>query len=80
MLCITEYRIVEDSVTSCNFIRSASECNLAASKLNLSDLSATIFTWGRANYPPFCHIVNDGLYFNAANTGQCTANLKCICH
>ena len=79
MLCITEYKVIEDSATSCDFIRSASECESAANELGLSDLSANIFTWGSANYPPFCHIVNGVLYFNAANTGQCTANAKCIC-
>ena len=47
--------------------------------MGLSDLSATIKTIENANYPPFCHIVNERLYFSTANTGQCAANAKCIC-
>ena len=78
-LFITEYKIIGESVTSCDFIRSASECESAANKLGLSDLSAGIVTSVNANYPPFCYIVNDRLYFSTANTGQCAANAKCIC-
>ena len=76
---ITEYKIISDSAITCDFIRSASECESAANELGLSDLSATKPTSVGTYRPPFCHIVNERLYFSHANTGHCSANSKCIC-
>ena len=71
--------IIDNSATSCDFIRTVSECESATNELGLSALSATIKMDGSAYYPPFCHIVNERLYFSNANTGECAANAKCLC-
>ena len=71
--------IIEDSAMSCDFIRSASECETAAHKLGLGNLTATHLTTAYNQFPPFCFIYGTTLYFSSANTGPCTEGAKCLC-
>ena len=71
--------MIDDSASSCDYVRSVSECESAARELELSDLSATHLVTAYDQYPPFCFIFNHQLYFSAANTGPCAANAKCLC-
>ena len=71
--------MIEDSAISCDYVRSASECESAAHEMGLSDLSATHIATAYDEYPPFCVIYSDQLYFMPANTGPCTATDQCLC-
>ena len=79
---ITGYKTVEDSAISCDFVRSASECESAAHELGLSDV--TVFDDGQNGAfhdPPFCYFEGEILKFNdlGTNTGHCTTYDVCLC-
>ena len=86
MVCITEYLIVKDSAISCDFVKSATECESAANKLGLADI--TVEDDGQDDYyyydnPPFCYYYYVGgiLKYNnlGINTGPCTSTYQCLC-
>ena len=79
---ITEYRLNEDSAISCDFIRSASECESAANELGMSDITVVDDGQNSGTYdPPFCYFEGGSLKFNnlGTNTGPCTSNDQCLC-
>ena len=89
-LFISVYKKIEDSSIPCDFVRSVSECESAAQKLGLSDLSADIFDESRISnmdhyhlnqYPPFCFFSYfTGLWFSTIPTiGPCSRINTCIC-
>ena len=67
---------------SCDFVRSATECESAANKLGLSDV--TVVHDGQIDVdfdPPFCYFEGGFLKFNnfGTNTGPCTTTDHCVC-
>ena len=82
MVCIPEYVIIEDSAMSCDFVRSATECESAANELGLADVSVEDDGQsGVDNDPPFCYFEFGSLKFNnlGTNTGPCTIHDQCLC-
>ena len=74
--------MIEDSAVSCDFVRSSSECESAARKLGLTDVTvADDGQSGATDYPPFCYFEGGSLKFNnmGSNTGPCTASKMCLC-
>ena len=81
--------MIKDSTNSCDYIRSASECECAANQLGLSSDDNCSSLWalvdhdenGVSDNPPFCYIEGGALKFNklATSTGPCTADDKCLC-
>ena len=81
-LFITAYIVIEDSAISCDFVRSASECESAAHELGLSDVTVVDDGQNGVTYdPPFCYFEGGSLKFNnfGTNTGPCTTSDKCLC-
>ena len=77
---VIEYVIIEDSAMSCDFVRSVSECEVAAQALGLADITADYDNqYGSRNDPPFCYFEYGSLKFNyrGTNTGSCAG--KCLC-
>ena len=66
-------------------ISTTSECEAAATALDLSDKSATDYTSSSYNYPPGCVFSSSSLYyfglnvFGGGSTGSCSSSNKCIC-
>ena len=86
-LATANYILVDDPTTTCDFIKTASECELAAQSLNLSDTTARL-VGGYSTDPPYCYEEDGNLQFDGAgsNTGQCgyvTSNPqyfdRCLC-
>ena len=76
------YILIEDSAVSCNFVRSALECQTAAYHLGLSDFTAEDDGHSGSPYdPPFCYFEEGSLMFNdmGTNTGPCSTADQCIC-
>ena len=86
MVCIIEYVIIADSAISCDFVRSATECEFAANKLGLADVIVEDDVrndspyWVDLNPPPFCYFEGGRLKFNiGTNSGPCTTSKQCLC-
>ena len=62
-------------------ISTKSECDAAATALDLSDKSANDYSSGTySSYPPGCQLVSSTLYvFGGGSTGSCSSSRKCIC-
>ena len=83
---ITVYTKIEDSAISCDFVRSASECESAAQEVGLSDVTVVDegqnSLWYNPWYnPPLCYFEGGSLKFNnfGTNRGPCTATDQCLC-
>ena len=84
MSIFTEYKTVEDSAISCDFVRSASECESAAHELGLADVTVSDDkqnAYHSSAHPPFCYFEGGRLKFNdvGTNTGNCTTSDVCLC-
>ena len=62
-------------------ISTKSECEAAATALDLSDKTATDWTSYTVSYrPPGCQFINSWLYvFGGGSTGSCSSDVQCIC-
>ena len=87
-LATANYILVADPTATCDFIKTASECELAAQNLGLSDTTAYLNNGGQSTDPPYCYEEGGSLKFDGAgtNSGQCgyvTSNPqhfdRCLC-
>ena len=79
---ISEYMIIKDSATSCDFVKSASECESVAHELGLLDVTVEDDGQSGVDYdPPYCYFEGGSLKFNefGTNKGPCTADDQCLC-
>ena len=74
--------VIEDNAISCDFVRSASECESAANELGLADVTVIDDGQNGVSFdPPFCYFEGGSLKYNneGTNTGSCTTNDHCVC-
>ena len=74
--------IIEDSASSCDFVRSATECESAANKLGMFDVTVEDDGQFGVDYdPPLCYFEGGSLKYNNFwnNTGPCTTFDHCVC-
>ena len=88
-IATASYILVDDPTVTCDFIQTASECELAAQSLSLSDTTVYLSNGGYSTDPPYCYEEGGSLNFDeaATNSGQCgyvTSNPqhfdRCLCH
>merc|ERR1740124_1226312 len=75
------YYIIESGSCGGALISTKSECDAAATALELSDKSASDYTSSSSSYdPPGCQLAYSSLYvYGGDSSGSCTSSKKCIC-
>ena len=76
------YYMIESGSCGGALILTTSECEAAATALDLSDQTAVDRRWRSSSYPPGCQLVDGGDFlwvWGVASTGSCSSDAQCIC-
>merc|ERR1740124_2026586 len=75
------YYIIESGSCGGGLISTKTECDAAATALDLSDKTSSDYTSSSSSYdPPGCQLAYSSLYvYGGDSSGSCTSSKKCIC-
>eukprot|EP00964_Phaeocystis_antarctica_P079014 scaffold49176_cov81-Phaeocystis_antarctica.AAC.1 len=78
------YYMIESGSCGSALISTKSECEAAATALDLSDKTADDYTSYTSRLPPGCQLYYSGPYrdlyvFGGGSTGSCSSDVQCIC-
>ena len=82
LMLITVYIILDNTDSTCNRIKTSSECVAAAHQTGLSVIAAMDDGQNGVSYdPPYCYFEGGSLKFNlhGTNSGPCSTTDKCLC-
>ena len=75
-----QWRNDESGSCGSGLVSTASECDAAATALDLSDKTAYDYTRYTSSYPPGCQLsYGDLLVYGGGSTGSCSSSKKCTC-